>query len=97
MKPLSFIQSKIGQKLEAGTGLLVFFRSTPAPISTGGLDPAGDELYIGTELDASVDFRLFSDVGFSIVAGWFFPSKAAFVPEREAAWFVGKLTASLSW
>ncbi len=97
LKPISFIQSKIGQKLEAGTGLLVFFRSTPAPISTGGLDPASDSLYLGTELDASIDFRLFSDVGFSIAAGWFFPSKAAFVPEREAAWFVGKLTASLSW
>lgn len=97
LKPISFIKSAVGDKLEAGTGLLIFFRSTPAPISTGGLDPASDSLYLGTELDASIDFRLFSDVGFSIAAGWFFPSKAAFVPEREAAWFVGKITASLSW
>ena len=97
LKPFSFLKSSLGDKLEAGTGLLFFFRSTPTPISAGGIDPDSESLYLGTELDASIDFRLFSDTGFSIVAGWFFPSKAAFLPAREPAWFVGKLTASLSW
>lgn len=97
LKPLAFLSNRIGKNIETGIDALFFFRSTPTQISEGGLDPASNELYLGTEMDLSVDFRVLSDLGFSINAGWFFPSKSAFLPEKEAAWFVGKITASLSW
>lgn len=97
LKPLAFIKRPFGKKLELGVDTLIFFRSTPTQISIGGIDPSSDSLYLGTELDTSIDFRLFSDVGFSIAAGWFFPSPAAFLPEKLPAWFVGKFTASLRW
>ncbi len=95
LKPLSFLRSDVGNRLKLGVEGLLFFRSTPTPISISGTDPSSDSLYLGTELDAGIDFRLFSDLGFSIVAGWFFPSNV--FPDKQPAWFLGKITASLQW
>jgi hypothetical protein len=97
LKPLSFLEAGMGERFQTKLDLYMFFRSSDAPISEAGVDPTATSLYLGTEADLTLNYRLFSDVGMSLAAGLFFPSKNVFVPDRQGVWFTGTLTVSINW
>ncbi|MBN2628351.1 MAG: hypothetical protein JXA95_16925 [Spirochaetales bacterium] len=51
-----------------------FVRSTPGPISSGGVRVDTFGLYLGSEVDLNILIRLVSDFGFSLSGGVFIPS-----------------------
>ncbi len=97
LKPLSFLKAEMGKRFQTKLDFFMFFRSSDAPISEAGVDPAATSLYLGTEADLTLNYRLFSDVGMSLAAGLFFPSKNVFVADRQGVWFTGTLTATINW
>ena len=97
MKPLSSLGNTALRTFQTKLDVYAFFRPTGTPISESGLDPSSTALYLGTEIDAILRMRLFSDLGVELSFGFFLPSPAAFVPVRQGLWFTGKLAAYLSW
>ena len=96
--------SAILSNIEPLVGARVFFRDpvpllvsgTPADILVNDLNPNSTALYLGTEIDAGVMARLFSDLGLSIQGGAFLPSaggSAAFTSNRGIG-FVLKIDVS---
>jgi len=79
------------------TGTL-FFRSTEGLISEGGIDLNSDSLYLGTEVDGTVNFRPFSDLGMFLTGGVFIPgtgSDGAFLESQRDVEFL--VSAGLSF
>ena len=76
---------------------LAFARPTTGPVSEGGLDPASDAMYLGTEVDLTINYRPFSDLGIAINGGVFLPSGDAFVADRADPEFLVGLLVSLSF
>jgi hypothetical protein len=87
--------------IEPLVGALVFFRDpvpllvsgTPADILVNDLNPSSNALYLGTEIDAGVMARIFSDLGLSVKGGVFVPNSSAFTSNRGIG-FVLKIEAS---
>jgi hypothetical protein len=79
---------------------IAFFRSQVAPISVGGINQASSSLYLGTELDAIVNYRPMSDLGFKFVYACFIPDsfspESAFLTDQVGISSVIKLEMSLS-
>jgi hypothetical protein len=83
--------------LQAVLSALAFARPTTGPVSSGGIDPASDAAYLGAEIDLTVNYRPFSDLGIALKGGVFFPNESAFVADRtDPAYLVG-LVMSLSF
>lgn len=97
MKPLSSFESTALRSFQTKLDVYAFFRPTGAPISESGIEPTSSALYLGTEIDATLRMRPFSDLGVELSFGFFLPSPAAFVPSRQGLWFTGELAAFLSW
>jgi hypothetical protein len=79
--------------IEPSVGARAFFRDpvplllagTAASLPVSDLNPGSNALYLGTEIDAGVAARLFSDLGVSVTGGVFVPStgpSAAFTSSR---------------
>jgi hypothetical protein len=71
---------------------------TPASISVSDLNTSSTALYLGTEIEAGVKARLFSDLGVSVRGGAFLPSSGgsnAFSSSRDIG-YVLKIEASAS-
>jgi hypothetical protein len=60
-----------------------FVRSTPGPISSGGIRVDTFGLYLGSEVDLSILIRLVSDLGLSLSGGVFIPSDNMEVIDRQ--------------
>lgn len=77
-----------------------YFRSGTGNISEPGINPASNSLYLGTEIDMNINFRLFSDLGMSFAGGVFFPdtsSGGAFLVSDRNIELSGKAEFSLSF
>jgi hypothetical protein len=77
-----------------------FFRSTAGQISEPGINPLSNSLYLGTEIDTVVNFRLFSDLGIAVSAGVFLPdtsSGGAFLGSERSFELLGKAEFSFSF
>ena len=72
---------------------IVFFRSTTATVSSGGVLSDSSDLYLGTEVDLILMARFLSDLGLSIGSGIFFPSAAM---ETSSFQIKGSIALSLS-
>ena len=59
------------------------------------VDPASDSKYLGTEIDGTVNFRPFSDLGASLALGVFLPMGGA-LTEQDVL-FKGQLEISFSF
>jgi hypothetical protein len=100
-RPFFKNSSTVLSNIEPLVGARVFFRDpvplllsgTPADILVNGLNPGSTELYLGTEIEAGVLARLFSDLGLSVRGGVFMPNSAAFTSNRGIG-FVLKIDAS---
>lgn len=87
VKPLDFLQTLVKG--------IVFLRPTAGPISDLRVD--GDSFYLGSEIDAIVRFRPFSDLGLALSCGLFFPGQEAFTSSERDPEFEGRLEISFSF
>lgn len=75
LKPLSFMEGSIlAEKLQTAIKFGVFSRYANGPVSVSVPNTDSDKNYLGSEVDLSVSFRPFSDLGFSFNAGVFLPN-----------------------
>jgi hypothetical protein len=94
LKPFSFIESSAARNFSIEMKMFPFFRSTPAPVSVGGVDDASASLYLGTELDFIIKARPLSDLGLGWSMGFFFPGTAM---EEKTVRSLGRFDLSLSF
>ncbi|MBN1698223.1 MAG: hypothetical protein JW881_11975 [Spirochaetales bacterium] len=73
IKPLSAGKGDFMQNFQTQLTAQVFLRPTAGPISEAGLNTDSDAVYLGMEIDATINMRVLSDVGCSISAGCFIP------------------------
>jgi hypothetical protein len=100
-RPFFSNPSSILSNIQPLVGARVFFRDpvpflvsgTPADILVNDLNPSSTALYLGTEIEAGVLARIFSDLGLSVKGGVFVPNSAAFTSNRGIG-FVLKIEAS---
>jgi hypothetical protein len=100
LKPLAWTRSSFADNFQAALKVVPFFRSTPGPVSEGGLNPASDALYLGTEVDGTLSLRLFSDFGLGLSVGIFVPNSGddgSFLESARTTEFIGKLDVSFSF
>ncbi|MGA2380131.1 MAG: hypothetical protein ABSG85_12585 [Spirochaetia bacterium] len=93
---LSNIEPLVGARIFFRDPVPLLVSGTPADILVNDLNPNSTELYLGTEIDAGVMARIFSDLGMSIQGGVFLPStgdSAAFTSNRGIG-FVLKIDVS---
>jgi len=86
LKPFSNMGNSVLKNIQLELTDINFFRSTTGLISENGIDSASDSLYLGTEIDGTVNFRPFSDIGVSLSGGIFIPnngSDGAFLDTRK--------------
>jgi hypothetical protein len=101
IKPFADSGARSLEEFQAELSGYGFFRTTTGVISEPGINPASKELYLGSEFDLALNFRPFSDLGFSIVNGFFIPnnqrSKSAFLDEAVEMEYKGQFTATFSF
>jgi hypothetical protein len=100
LKPLANAEARTVRELQVGLDGFAFFRLVEGPVPADGVRPAGEGSYLGSEIDASVNYRPFSDLGISLIGGVFFPNGADDGPIAEADQdpaFAMKLEASFSF
>ena len=87
---------KPAENLQASLKGILFLRPTTGPImDQREVDPASDSKYLGTEIDGTVNFRPFSDLGASLSLGVFLPMGGA-LTEQDVL-FKGQLEISFSF
>ena len=100
IKPFGSGKNKKLQNIQTELKVSGFFRSTTGEISEPGIDPLSDSLYLGTEIDAVVNFRPFSDLGIGLSGGIFIPgtsSYGAFLASERNVELSGKAEFSFSF
>ena len=98
MKPAAGASMDLLSTLQVMAKAFLFFRPTTGYISEAGIPGDAAGRYLGTEADVMVNSRPFSDLGFSVSGGVFFPS-GVFVTEeggKEPPRFSLRATVSLS-
>lgn len=93
IKPLSSLKGAAANNFNIQVAALPFFRSTPGPVSETGLDADSDALYLGTELNFSLNARPLSDLGLGYTMGFFFPGTAM---TNKTARILGRFDLSMS-
>jgi len=81
LKPFSDMDNPAFKNIQFELTNINFFRSTTGQISENGINTASNSLYLGTEIDGTINFRPYSDLGVSLSGGAFIPnngSKGAF-------------------
>jgi hypothetical protein len=88
-------------KFQTSIDGLVFFRNTAGSISTGNTNPDSSDGYLGSEVDLTLSFRPFSDLGISLASGLFFPNddgkKSALLESEESVEIAVRLDVSFSF
>lgn len=96
LKPLSFSSNEMMNNFQTVLSGVMFFRTTEGPISEGGLAAATAAKYLGTEIDLSIRFRPFADLGIASSTALFIPS-SAFDSTYGTARFEEKIEFSFSF
>ncbi|NBC29987.1 MAG: hypothetical protein GVY29_08340, partial [Spirochaetes bacterium] len=100
IKPFTDSPTREIRDLQFGLDAFTFIRLVEGPVPADGVRAAGSGNYLGSEIDAGVNYRPFSDFGISLTGGVFLPNGADDGPiaetERDPS-FAGKLEASLSF
>jgi hypothetical protein len=91
--PLSFSKNPAAKNFSIQIAGLPFFRSTSGPISEQGVNSGSDNLYLGTEMNFSINARPLSDLGFGYTMGFFFPGTAM---AESTVKLLGRFNVSLS-
>ncbi|MCK5198114.1 MAG: hypothetical protein KAR21_07175, partial [Spirochaetales bacterium] len=99
LKPFSNSGNRALKNIQLELTDINFFRSTTGQISESGINPSSTSLYLGTEIDGTVNFRPFSDLGVSLTGGVFIPANGedeAFLDSRDVE-YLGRLGLSFSF
>jgi len=99
LKPFSGMDNRGLQNIQLELTDVNFFRSTTGDISAGGINTDSKSLYLGTEIDGTINFRPYSDLGLSLSGGAFIPANGkdeAFLSTR-AVEYLGRLGLSFSF
>ena len=97
VKPLSFLPGLLAENFQAELDGILFFRTSEGSISEGVLDLSKSGAYLGTEIDFGLNFRPFSDLGFSSTTAFFFPNESIFADGEGGMQFEEKIEFSLSF
>jgi hypothetical protein len=97
VKPFSGSNSPILRNLQTELQFSNYLRPNASPISEIGLDPASEARYLGSEIDGTVRFRPFSDLGTLLSLGLFLPNKNAFSGTYAEPQFLGRFEFSFSF
>jgi hypothetical protein len=92
---LSNLQPLVGARAYFRDPVPFLVTGSPADIEVNGLNPGSTALYLGTEIEAGILARVFSDLGLSVRGAVFLPSDA-FVSSRGMG-FELKIEASASF
>ncbi|RKX76660.1 MAG: hypothetical protein DRP87_11255 [Spirochaetes bacterium] len=95
LKPLSILKNDLFKELQVSVKGIPFFRTTTGSISEAGIDKTSTDKYLGTEIDGSVSFRPFSDLGAGLSVGLFMPNEKVFIEEMSGLRFLLRLDFSL--
>jgi len=99
-KPLSGLKNPNLSNLQFEVKGIPFLRPTTGPISATSfltaINGGNTQYYLGTEVDGSIKYRPFSDLGLSITGGAFIANPAALASSAGALQWGGKVEASLS-
>jgi hypothetical protein len=76
---------------------IAFMRPAAAPVSDSRIDAAADALYLGSEVDLTVRWRPYSDLGLACSAGLFLPADAAFLASDPDPELEGRIEISFSF
>jgi len=98
LRPLFRHPNQSLANIQPGLGVRTYFRSTFSDISLDKVDPSSDGMYLGTEIEASLVARVFSDLGLSLRMGVFLPGTGGFgvfTSERKPE-FLAKVELSTS-
>lgn len=77
IKPLSFLKGeglRGVRNIQTEVTAFTYFRSTLGTISEAGVNAGSSSLYLGTEVDGSINGMLLSDLGVFVSGGVFFPN-----------------------
>jgi hypothetical protein len=99
LKPFSDMENPMLKNVQFELTNVNFFRSTTGQISESGIDPLSEALYLGTEIDGTLNFRPYSDLGVSLSGGAFIPNNGtdgSFL-DTETVKFLGRLGLSFSF
>ncbi len=101
IRPLAETGIRTIEKFQTGIDGLIFFRNTSGSISSGNTNPNSSEGYLGSEVDLTLNYRPFSDLGISLAGGLFFPnddgSKSALLESEESVETAVRLDVSFSF
>ncbi len=100
LKPFNRMSIGVLNRIQVNISGVTFFRPTTGQISESGIDPASTELYLGSEVDGTVNFRPYSDLGLSLSGGVFIPnnkSGGAFLESQRSTEFLLRLGLSFSF
>ena len=100
LKPFSSMPGDMLNRIQVNLTGVTFFRPTTGQISESGINPASSELYLGSEIDGTVNFRPYSDLGLSLSGGVFMPnnkSGGAFLESQRTTEFLIRLGLSFSF
>ena len=96
-KPFSSVGG-LAETLSAQLSLFTFFRSGDSgPVSSGEVDGTRDGAYLGSEVDVSVRWRPFSDVGVGLTTGFLFANGEILTDQANEFDYMVRLDASLSF
>ncbi|MFP4483334.1 MAG: hypothetical protein ACLFO1_00620 [Spirochaetaceae bacterium] len=98
VRPFGSVQSRFLRNLGVSSGVYVFARSTEGAVSATGVGTGPGSNYLGTEVDANVTYRPFSDLGLGVGVGTFFPNSGDESPMTNQAFRLrARLSTSLSF
>ena len=102
LKPFGWIPLAFLNNMQISAVGMPFFLLTQGPSAVSGISPefrAEGGNYLGTEIDLSVNWRPFSDLGAIVQIGYFMPNTAAFEAGSDMAnpTFMARLNVSLSF
>jgi len=99
IKPFSGMEYKTLKNVQLELTDINFFRSGTGQISESGINSLSTSLYLGTEIDGTVNYRPFSDLGVSLSSGVFIPNNStdgAFDTSKSVE-FLARLGVSFSF
>ncbi len=73
-RPFYNSKSETAAGIQPGLGAKGYFRTYSVKVDWIDTDPDSDSLYLGTEINASLVWRIFSDLGIDINGAYFIPS-----------------------
>lgn len=101
VKPLSWTKNRYISDLQTAVTAIPFLRPTYGPVSTGGvLTKVGSnntQMYLGTEVDGTINYRPVSDFALGVSGGVFLPNPSAFLSSAGSIEYGGRAEASFSF